>query len=55
MTTVNKQVNIFLKDGTEASGTVEKVRETYLILDDDGAFGDMIAINFSDIEEIIEL
>lgn len=55
MIKVGNNLNILLKDGTEATGTVEKVNNKYLILDDEGAFGDMVVINYSEIKEIIEL
>ena len=50
MIKVGNNLNILLKDGTEATGTVEKVNNKYLILDDEGAFGDMVIIHFSDIK-----
>ena len=47
-----EMVKLILKDSSEIIGTIDRETESYYMIDEDVAFGDIVAIKKEDVKEI---
>jgi len=49
-----ENVRILKTDGSVVTGLIERIEQSYLLVDELSAFGDMVVVNYDDIDSINE-